>query len=732
MSVIANKHIQQKLTDHKFFDLVKNNQRLGVVIQTELDPTTKLRAIFDRIVGCDRVDDGYYEIQNLFTLAQACSPDTVLNLIIEAVALKLKSIDSSISLDDGSMDKVTLGMYIQLWKSYRSFCDTTSTLVRTYARYLTDSDIKVGTFHQNALSIVTMCMFHDSIINRPGDLLQSISNDLSDVDRKNVEQLIEYVDSIRAFMAMSDFTTIKRDALVVIIKSIVDKTHVINAISLYLHQLMRSLINPHKVLPDECETIAVTDFEKQTLRKIYKVTAILQTYSDRTKLLYCHKKFMQARIVDYRYPNLELEIEVIKRLSGRLGKDESQKLIDAVADIMNSRKIASIIQNSSIKVTSEKYKSLTDIAVTKVSPFILSKRAWSIFNTSELKPTYPLEMQCYLDIISKCYGAMHKNEFVINWQPTMGSARFTAQLGRKQVDITCTLLQAVAIMTFNDKPEMTVKQFADTAFINLTLAEKIITSLCEGSVLIKSSNNAEGDVVYCVNTVKYLGEAQIDVRRFFAQTFEEEVKIEPKTEDPIESSSADADTDALMPESKSRFIAKEVARLRNTTHSGASNKERLCLAHATWNAMNTAKRAEAVGTKPVTVSKSVPKQMYSDDEDSCSEDCGCPHANYSGSCGGTSESESEVRPVSVMSAKAYSSEDDDSYEMCPKRSFTGAPDESSDDSMPAPMACSPCPVRKVSVSRYPKKVVDDISTSDEDSMSTSPRPIRKGPARGHR
>lgn len=653
MSVTTNKHIQQKLTDHKFYDLVKNNQRLGVVIQTELDPTAKLRAIFDRIVGCDRIDDGYYEIQNLFTLVQMHSPDAVLNLIIEAVAVKLKSIDSSISLEDGSMDKVTLGMYIQLWKSYRSFCDTMSALIRTYSRYLTDSDIKIGTYHQNALSIITMCMFHDSIINRPGDLLQTISNDLSEVDRKNIEQLIEYVDSIRAFMAMTDFTAIKRDALVAIIKSIVDKTHVINAISQYLHQLMRSLITSHKVLPEECETIAVTDFEKQTLRRIYKVVAILQTYSDRTKLLYCHKKYMQARIVDYKYPNLELEIEVIKRLSGRLGKDESQKLIDAVADIMNSRKIASIIQNSSIKVTSEKYKSLTDIAVTKVSPFIFSKRAWSIFNTSELRPTYPLEMQCYMDIISKCYGAMHKNEFVINWQPTMGSARFTAQLGRKQIDITCSMLQAMALMCFNETAEMTIKQFASIAFINLALAEKIISSLCEGSICIKQRNDEAGNVIYGVNTLRYAGELQTDVRRFFAQTFEEEITIESKTEASIEGSSCDADTldTPTPPESKSRFIAKEVARLRNTSHSSASNRERLCLAHATWNTMHAAKRAE-------TISTSKPVSQYSDDEDSFEES-----VDYD--CCSMSESDSEEMPSTLRHKKVIIT-DDSSEDMPPQ------------------------------------------------------------------
>ncbi len=48
-------------------------------------------------------------------------------------------------------------------------------------------------------------------------------------------------------------------------------------------------------------------------------------------------------------------------------------------------------------------------------------------------------MKCYMDIILKSYLSLYQNRYIINWQPTMGSAQFEAQLGQRKVDIICNI-----------------------------------------------------------------------------------------------------------------------------------------------------------------------------------------------------------------------------------------------------------------------------------------------------
>ncbi|MEM3062930.1 MAG: cullin, partial [Nitrososphaerota archaeon] len=231
---------------------------------------------------------------------------------------------------------------------------------------------------------------------------------------------------------------------------------------------------------------------------------ILASYANKDILLLCYTKFMQARITDLRYDYLGFELELIEKLSPNLGKDNTQKLVDAVNDIVRSK-----INNDAI------HKISTNI----LNPIILDKSAWQIYNTSEMELEYPSEMKCYLDIISKYYQDIYSNKYIINWQPTMGMACFEASLGSKSVNIICNILQAIGLLYLNDHPDTTIQQFSVDTLINLKLARKIFESLFEANLVVIRDND-QG--IYTVNLVNYTGNTDLDIRPIFVEVFVEE------------------------------------------------------------------------------------------------------------------------------------------------------------------------------------------------------------------
>jgi hypothetical protein len=525
MELLNNAAIKEQLSHRSFFDLCSNNSRLNIIIPLEENAIDKLKEIFNKIVSNDKMDDGYYLLQNLFVHAQMVDPNIVINLIIDSIKSKINIIRETIFNENGKLDYINIGMYIQVWKSYKDFSQKIYVLIKNYQQYLVERNIKTGKISHDILSIIQICMFYDGIINKENNdkILSLVSKDLNEIDKKNIEQLIDYIDSIRAFMIMKEFTFVDREKLSVIIKNIMNCTNIVNIMCAHMHNLLKSLTNKQMVIDDtEYETIIAGDTEKKLIKKIYKMATILSTYAEKTKLLACYSKFMQIRIIDLKYDNLELEIEIIRRISGALGKEDAQKLIDAIADIINTKNANQVIQVAEIKVKSDEYKKIENITSKVLCPIILTKNIWKIYNTSDMEPIYPLEMKCYLDIITKSYLNIYQGQYIIDWQPTMGSAQFEAQIGSKKIDITCNILQAMALMYLNDNLQTTASKFATDSFINLELATKIFESLFEANLVIYLSIDKKDDPMYIVNKQNYTGENKIDIRRIFVETFEVE------------------------------------------------------------------------------------------------------------------------------------------------------------------------------------------------------------------
>lgn len=523
MEILSHTNIKNKLSERSFFDLKINNQRLNSIIILDEDPVEQVRELFDKIVADETLQMNHYMVRNLLSIAETIDPNIVINLIVSAIDKKNQSIKETIIDENGDFHTINLGMYIQIWKSYRQFTGNIYKFAKKYQDYLVNRDIMIGKISHDILNIVQISMFYNNIINsnENSNILATVSNDLREVNKNNIDQLIGYIDSIRLFITMSDFITINKENLINIIKTIMNQNNIINIMCAKLHELLIDLNNNQT--SDDNKTENIINSETKYIKKIYKITTILATYVEKKKLLLFYSKFMQTRIINFKYNNHEMEIELIRRISGTIEREDAQKLVNAISNIINCKNANKIIQAANIKIKSDEYKYLGEIKTKILTPIILNKNSWKIYNTCKLIPNYPLEMKCYLDVISKSYHAIYDGKYAIDWQPTLGSAQFEAILGSRKVNITCNILQAIALMSFNKKKIMTVKDFVTDVMINYELSEKIFESLEEANIIISLQSDNKNSI-YTINNNSYYGNNILDIRKMFVDTFETEQK----------------------------------------------------------------------------------------------------------------------------------------------------------------------------------------------------------------
>ena len=522
MELLDHPQIKSKLNQRTYFDLKANNQRLDIIIELETDPVAKLKEVFQQVLTDDKSDYGYYYLNTVFNQAQMVQPDIILRLVVETISQKIALCLDALSEEKGLMPNVSLGMYNQVWSMYKTFCNRLHDLIKNYQNNLVEKNIKSNKISHDILIIIQICLFHKDIISGPGDIISKISNSIESIDPNDVEKLIDFIDSIRSFMIMSDYTKINKKQLVDSIKRILSKASVINAACLQMHKLAKSLSGGKHVLnSQEYQTSNTTIAEKKIIKKIYKMATILSTYSEKEKFLICYTKFMQSRIIDCQYSNLELELEMVRRISSLFGRKDSQKLIDIITDIIDSRNISKRLHSAEIKVVSDKYSKVSEITPNILNPVVLTKSLWQIYNVSDMDPIYPLDLSCYLDIISKLYAQSTNNSHCIKWQPNLGMAQFQAYLGQKKVDITCNMLQTIALGYLNNNTEVTIEKFSDQTQINKELSSKIFESLFEANLVTQLELDGS-EPIFVVNSLNYAGDPKIDIRKTFMEVFVEE------------------------------------------------------------------------------------------------------------------------------------------------------------------------------------------------------------------
>ncbi|QTF49249.1 putative cullin-like protein [Acanthamoeba polyphaga mimivirus] len=512
MEILKNHIVSDKLRSSNKCTLLTLNSKFNVIVSLEKSPLDKIRELFKSILVDGFTDHNHYKLTTYF--AEIVDTDTVINVIIDTVQSKLDSIREALDTNE-----INLSMYIQIWESYHDFFKNMHLIIKNYQNYLMNKNVTVGKLSLSILSIIEIGMFYNSVIkNNPNDILSSLSKHIYSIDKNNIDQLINYIDSIRSFTLVSGVIDIDKIKLFKIIKNIINSPEIINTLCAYLDTLIRSVSFEKFTKNTEYKTVSIDSIKNQTIRKIYKITIILAAYSDRNVLNLCYTKFLQARVINPGYKNFGLEIKLVKIIHDCIGQQEAQKLIKIIENMISNRNNNTSIHNATVENVEGKYKSIGDISTEMLNPVIIDKTVWTIFNNLNIDVQYPLELECYLNIVEKSYNIIYENKFSINWLPTMGTACFRAILGDKNVTITCNILQAIIISLFNDTNNLSASSVYNKTGIQYDLSEKILESLFEANIVTRKYSS--NDTVYIVNTHNYTGDTNINIINEFIELFE--------------------------------------------------------------------------------------------------------------------------------------------------------------------------------------------------------------------
>lgn len=513
MSLLENpmmQNLKDQISTAQHFDLKTNNEKYGVIVIMENDPHIQLKKMFAEILENGKINEGYYQIKNIFNYSCMEDYNFVIKLILDTIEEKTTTIEKTIYHGSNYIPQFNIAMYIQIWKTYCDFCDRMYNFIKLYQCHLVEKENSGKKTNFDVLTIIELCMFYNKIIaSKPDPMvintsLPQIMTSIETINNNNILQLIEYIDSIRILILMKDFIYVNSESLVSIIKKILEKKNMPNIICRYLHDTFLKI--------DKTETDCKND-----LNSINKIVTILTLYGDKQIILAYYTKYLQIRIMDLNYKNLDLEMKMLNKLVNCFGVEESTRLRQMVGDMINSKKIISAIPETvSVDITSDKYRHMTPIPNDVLKPIIISRNVWNILNVSSVEIRYPIEIQYCLDIMDKMIDKIFNNKFKICWQPTLGSARLDAQFDNKIISITCNILQAIALLNFNNHKIMTTELLSNATFIDVDLAGKILASLFEANLITYSVNDTNKST-YVVNTKGYTGDKIVDIRKIFAE-----------------------------------------------------------------------------------------------------------------------------------------------------------------------------------------------------------------------
>lgn len=523
MDILKNSLIKPHIHNLNYFDLKLNNERLGVVMcMNEEDSEDQLQRIFADIIANKKINYGYYQLRNIFANSQLYNSSTILNLIIQTIKSKVNILSDVLF---SSKSKIDIGVYTQVWNEYTSFNRQMYQLLNNHQRFLTEKNITISNRSNNILGVTQLCIFYDEILGPGRNILDGML-EFFEKDCQTecilIDQIIDFIDAMRVFLVIQSFTKIDKPKIIRLIRTIVSGPQTTNQLCLCMHNLLLKLGTGGGATSIEPKTVNLSTVEKPIIIKIYKLASILAIYAEKEKLLVSYSKFLQVRIMNLRYTNLELEMELVKRISGAIGKDQSQKLANAINDIYQSKAIGEKLHTVAIKNVSNKYNSglVSPDIIKMVNPLILVEKNWKIKNTVPYGThiEYPTEIRYCLDIVSKLFSKINESgeDYTINWQFLLGMAEFEAQFKLKRVLITCNFAQAICISYINEHQIVQIDKFVSDTHINQKLAEKLFESLVSGNILIYAD---EAHTSYIPNINNYVGESKIDLHLAFIETF---------------------------------------------------------------------------------------------------------------------------------------------------------------------------------------------------------------------
>ena len=487
MELLDKPFIKNALLKDQYFELGSINSKLKVINVINYNVVDQIKDIFQSILVDQKYEPGHFELQNIFF---NISSDILIKSIIEIISKKIETIVDTIF--DGERININLGSYMQIWDSYNDFGYQIYELIKAYRPKLIEKCIRAGDIKGDVISIIQIYMFYKNIVEKmPQDFFFTACENCSDITKKNVEQLINYIGSIRIIGTMIAFMGIHQKN-----RQIRLEYNVISAMLSHVDDLLKNLNDS-----------SISDQTRAKLtKKIYRVIIILSYHCcsniDTTSLHY--QKFLQCRVIDPKYKNLSMELHLLKKIKYNIPFGDYQRMCTIVKDIEYSHLFKKMLKKSSKQLIFS-------------NPIIISKNSWNIFNLTNMEIICPIDMQRELDTVSEFFSKYTKKQYTIQWQLTLGSAKFMAELNSRKVYINCNMLQAIALFYLNDHSQTTASEFSKNTKIPIRLSGNIFQSLFEAN-LITYVDHAE-EPIYVINTRNYTGDTNINIKDLFIQTF---------------------------------------------------------------------------------------------------------------------------------------------------------------------------------------------------------------------
>lgn len=489
-----------------------NNQYFGIIM-TECSSDSSdcsdkkslcLENIFDDILKNKKIDHNYFVMRKIFSGPESFDSRFILKKLIEVTEKKINIIKDAIKSSNYNI--IT---YNQIWEDYVRFNNNIINIIKLYKGNLTKKIIPTGKIYFSIVEIIQLCMFYTEILKNSEKELLSLNEEnlQQNLDKKNIDQLVHYTNSIRLFIRMQSFIDVNKNVIIGIISNIMHQLYVIDGLCLSLHNTI------------------VNDTNQIDKKKLYGTLSILATYSDKEKLFICYKKFLQVRLINPNYTKekLEMEIQFITRISGIIGEQYAQNLMNLISDIVDSRNLTRALcsHSDTIKIVSDKYKKMIcPRSVNIIQPIILSEDNWYVVTKTNSDIIYPQKISYCLDVVSKIFSMSVDGKFRIKWQPMLGSAKFKTFLGGKTVNVSCNILQAIAFEYINTHTVINIKGFSSETKLSHELSSKIIESLLSANILIQIENSKNDN--FSVNFHNYTEDSDIDINQYFIETFEKD------------------------------------------------------------------------------------------------------------------------------------------------------------------------------------------------------------------
>ena len=215
-----------------------------------------------------------------------------------------------------------------------------------------------------------------------------------------------------------------------------------------------------------------------------------------------YKKYLAKRLLLGKSGSEDTEKAMISKLKQECGSAFTIKLEGMFKDMDISDDVITAYKEREIPADSKGGKSDIDLNVK-----VLTNGFWPTYPS--INVTLPAEMTVLQDEFTDFYTKRH-NGRRLTWQNTLGQCMVKANFPTGKRELQVSLFQAVVLLNFNDKDELTLKELAASTQIEEEELQRTVQSLSTSKTRILRQKGKEGEDA---DTYTYNGKFTAKVKR---------------------------------------------------------------------------------------------------------------------------------------------------------------------------------------------------------------------------